>query len=240
MIDASERALLEETVRKAIANANATADGGSAIDAVLAQLGWLEMLDAEPRDAIDIVFSALGAANATASVLDDVVASALDTAPDADVAVLFPSFAAWDRPGQIDRDQLNARGLATARVATASALLVACTRGTDPWIATVPIADVEVTAVHGIDPDAGLRTVRVSGRHRGREAPRGRRVGARRRARAARRLAPDLGSQPRRCSTWRAPTRSSEFSSANRSRVSRRCATDSQKRSWRWRRSRRP
>ena len=56
MIDHSERAAMEETVRAAIAGA----DGGAAIDAVLGKLGWLEMLAAERPDAIDIVFSALG------------------------------------------------------------------------------------------------------------------------------------------------------------------------------------
>ena len=163
MIDASERALLEETVRKAIASAIATTDGNAAIDAVLAQLGWLEMLDAEPRAAVDIVFSALGTANATATVLDDVVVSALGMEPRADLAVLLPPFASWDPPGRIDGNHLRARGLATARAATAGELLIACSKETERWVAVVPIADAEVSGVHGIDPDAGFRAVRVQG-----------------------------------------------------------------------------
>ena len=115
MIDASERALLEETVRKAIANACATKDGDAAVDEVLAQLGWLDLLEAAPREAVDIVFSALGHAHATATVLDDVVASALGTAPRADLAVLLPPFGTWESPGRIDGNQLRARGLATSR-----------------------------------------------------------------------------------------------------------------------------
>src|SRR5262245_58147971 len=102
MIDASERALLEETVRKAIATVGAATDGGRAADAVLAQIGWLELLEAEPRDAVAIVFTALGAANAAATALDDAVASALGTAPAADLAVLLPPFAAWDPPGRVE------------------------------------------------------------------------------------------------------------------------------------------
>ena len=161
MIDASERALLEETVRKAIAGAGSAADGGTGVDAVLARLGWLDMLEAEPRDAIAIVFSALGAANAAATALDDVVASALGAAPDADLAVLLPRFAAWEPPGRFDRDELRAQGLATARAGRAGAMLVVCSRGSEQWVATVPHADAEVRAVHGIDPDAGFRAVRV-------------------------------------------------------------------------------
>jgi hypothetical protein len=163
MIDASERALLAETVRKAIAGACATANGGSAIDAVLAQLGWLELLDAEPADAIEIVFSALGDANVAATPLDDVVASALGTAPRDDLAVLLPSFAAWKRPGRIDASHLHARGLATARAATAREISVVCSSGTESWVATVSAKDVESTAAHGVDPDAGIRAVRIQG-----------------------------------------------------------------------------
>ena len=83
MIGADARVVMQETIRGAIATAGEDAD----IDAVLAHLGWLEMLDDEPDDAIDIVFSALGAANATAAALDDVVVSALGQKPRADLAV---------------------------------------------------------------------------------------------------------------------------------------------------------
>jgi hypothetical protein len=163
MIDAAERALLEETVRAAIARACATADGETAIDAVVARLGWLELLDAEPRDALDIVFSALGTTNATATVLDDVVLSALGTRPHADLAVLLPRFAAWDPPGRIEGGHLDARGLATARAATAGEMLVVCRTEAELWGVTVPMTVAEVGVVHGIDPDAGFRAVRVQG-----------------------------------------------------------------------------
>ena len=99
-MDAAERALLVETVSAALAGLvfddtvfddtvfdDTVLDGrprdgtASSADAALAEIGWLEMLDAEPRDAIGIVFNALGAANATATVLDDVVVSALGSEP---------------------------------------------------------------------------------------------------------------------------------------------------------------
>jgi hypothetical protein len=161
MIDASDRALLEETVRKAIAGASA--EGSTAIDAVLAQLEWRELLEAEPRDAIDVVFGALGVANAAATALDDVVASALGVAPDADLAALLPEFAGWDAPGRLDGDHVRASGLATARADRASRLLVVSRRGAEHSVAIVPLADAEVNAVRGVDPDAGLCAVRVPG-----------------------------------------------------------------------------
>jgi Acyl-CoA dehydrogenase, C-terminal domain len=162
MIDAAGRAAMEETVRGALADALATA--GADIDAVLANLGWLEMLAAEPDDAIDIVFSALGAANATATALDDVVAAALGQKPRAELAVLLPRFAAWDPPGRIQADDLQAQGLATGRAATAQEMLVVCGTTSEPCSVVVPTTAAELQAVRGVDPDAGLRTVRVHGR----------------------------------------------------------------------------
>ena len=104
-MDLAERALLEETVRAALAGVSASGD------AVLADLGWLEMLDAEPDDAIGVVFEALGAANAASSALDDVLATAMGVKPRADLAVMLPPFGSWEPPGDV--------GLATVRIASA-------------------------------------------------------------------------------------------------------------------------
>jgi len=159
MIDAADRALMEETVRAALASAGANTE----IDGILAKLGWLEMLEAEPADAIDVVFSALGATHGAATALDDVVVSALGTKPRPDLAVLLPRFGAWDPPGRIDGSELSARGLATARAARAGELLVVCGEAADPWAATIPLQVAEIAALRGIDPDAGFHAVRVQG-----------------------------------------------------------------------------
>jgi hypothetical protein len=138
---ASERALLAETVASALA-----ARVGDA-DAVLAGVGWLEMLDAEPDDAIAIVFEALGAENAATSALDDVVASVLGVKPRADLAVVLPPFASW-RPSATG-------GLATGRIAVArDALVVANDR-----VATVPVTALDVRPVRGVDPDGAWHRV---------------------------------------------------------------------------------
>lgn len=163
MIGPGERAAIEETVRGAIADALA-ADEGADIDAVLVKLGWLEMLGGEPGDAIDIVFGALGAANATATALDDVLSSALGQKPSSDLAVLLPRFAAWEAPGRIEEGELRAEGLATARAATANEILVAGGTASEAWVCTAPRTALEVCAIGGIDPEAGLHAVRVQGR----------------------------------------------------------------------------
>jgi hypothetical protein len=160
MIDARERAAMEETVRSAIADA-LEADEGADVDAVLARLGWLEMLDEEPGDAIGVVFRALGATNARATALDDVVASALGRKPRTDLAVLLPRFGAWEPPGRIEAGDLHAEGLATARAATAAEVLVASSSAEERWLVAVPKTGAELRAVRGIDPDAGFHAVCV-------------------------------------------------------------------------------
>jgi hypothetical protein len=159
MIDAADRVAMEETVRAAIAGA----DGNAAIDEVLGKLGWLEMLAAEPADAIEVVFGALGTSHGAATALDDVILSALGTEPRADLAVLLPRFAAWSPPGRIDADELHAQGLATARAATAGDLVVVCGTASAPCRVTVAMSAAEVRAVQGVDPAGGLHAVRVQG-----------------------------------------------------------------------------
>jgi len=112
-------------------------------DAVLADLGWLEMLDAEPDDAIGIVFEALGAANAASTALDDVIASALGVKPRPDLAVLLSPYGSWSSP--------SGDGLATGRIASARELLAGDR--------TVAVTAVDVRPVRGIDPAYGLHAV---------------------------------------------------------------------------------
>jgi hypothetical protein len=146
-VDAGERTLLEKTVGDALEGASAGADD------VLAELGWPEMLTAEPRDAIDVVFTAIGATNASATVLDDVLALALGLDPSPDCAVLLPPFGSWAAPGTA--------GIATGRVATGTELVVVSGDGCE--VALVPAASVTVTPVHGVDPDAGWSRVEIEG-----------------------------------------------------------------------------
>jgi hypothetical protein len=160
MIGADERTAMQDSVQSAIANA-LKADAAADVDAVLAQLGWRDMLAEEPGDAIGIVFGALGATNASATALDDVLGWALGGAAREDCAVLLPAFDAWDPPGRIEGGGGSARGLATARVSTAREMLVACGAAGETRIAAFAASELQAQPVRGIDPDAGLREVRL-------------------------------------------------------------------------------
>jgi len=154
-MDATERELLLTTVRDALAVA------GKDADAVLADLGWLEMLLAEPDDALDIVFRSLGTTNAAASVLDDVVVAGLGIGPRADVSVLLPSFGSWQPPGTRSEGRVSAAGIATGRVTTATDILIVCGDGALRSVVTIPVGAAEVRVVGGVDPGADLHVVRV-------------------------------------------------------------------------------
>jgi len=159
-MDAVEQELLRATVTAAIEGTGATPSPGS-VDDALAELGWREMLDAEPRDAIETVFGALGFTNAPATTLDDVLASSLGMEPHDGLAVVLPEFARWDAPGQIDGDRVHAVGLATARAATADQLLVVCADGSELRTVVLPRQAASVDPVAGIDPDGGIHTVAI-------------------------------------------------------------------------------
>jgi BMFP domain-containing protein YqiC len=160
-MDAAERQLLDETVRDAITDAVVSGADTAAVDKVLTDLGWLEMLDAEPRDATTIVFTALGLANGAASPLDDVLATALGVAPRSDLAVVLPAFGSWAAPGTIDGGTLAASGLATNRVVAARDVFVVVPADERVTAVTVPATAVTATPARGADPDGNLYAVRV-------------------------------------------------------------------------------
>jgi hypothetical protein len=154
-MDPGERALLADAVGAALASAPSEVDGE------LEQLGWLEMLAAEPRDAIAVVFEGLGTTNTTATVLDDVLVAALGLKPRADLAVLLPQFGAWAPPGTVAGDAVQAAGLASARVTTASELLVVGRAGPGVRACVVPMRDAVARPVRGIDPAGRVHAVRL-------------------------------------------------------------------------------
>lgn len=145
-MDATDRALLQQTVHDAVASA--AAGGPLAVDAALDAIGWREMLAEEPDDAVAIVFAALGSANAAATALDDVAQHALGLEARPDIAVLLPPFGT---------STVRDRGLTTARAATATELLVV----EDDTLVTVPMHTVELRPVRGIDPGLGLHAARL-------------------------------------------------------------------------------
>ena len=231
---------MEETVRGAIADALATAGEGTDVDAVLAQLGWLEMLDdragrrhrhrvrrarRHERD---------GDARSTTSSRRRSGGSRAPTSPSS--CRRSPPGTRRDVSTGATSTRPGSRRLAPPR---ARELLVVCGTASEPWAVVVPTAVAEVR--RGARDRSRRRPSRGprAGQRGGRHAPRSRRVAIGRRPRPARGRAPDRRRLPSHAGPRAHATRWSACSSVVRSRGSRPCATGSRKRWSRWRRSRR-
>lgn len=150
-MDAGERELLAATIRQV-----GSSTTGTALDAALVDLGWIDALEAEPRTATAALFEAQGEAATTSSALHLVLGAALG-APDG--AVVLPSLGRWDPPGAggaVD-------GLLVGGVPDGSTLVVVVR---DEWAGELSAHSVapgalDARSVAGMDPDLGA--VRVTG-----------------------------------------------------------------------------
>ena len=164
------------------------------------------MLAAEPRDAIAIVFDALGATNRAATALDDVVVAALGVEPRARPRGAAPAVRrVGSRPGASTTGTCapGSRPLACRR---RRELLVVCgdrrraLRAVDGAGRRPP----RCAPVRGIDPDAGFHVVRGRARGADGDAARRRRRGSRPSRSAGARSRTRSPARAGRCSTSRA------------------------------------
>jgi hypothetical protein len=96
-VDSESLQLLEDGLRKTMTTAS-----GQQLDAALAELGWLQMLDEVPEAAVPLVFRLLGETGAHAPVLNDVVLRAAGRDGGGTVPLPFAggSWVVWERTDQ--------------------------------------------------------------------------------------------------------------------------------------------
>jgi hypothetical protein len=96
-VDSESLQLLEDGLRKTMTTAS-----GQQLDAALAELGWLEMLDEMPEAAVPLVFRLLGETGAHAPVLNDVVLRGAGRGGGGTVPLPFAggSWVVWERTDQ--------------------------------------------------------------------------------------------------------------------------------------------
>jgi hypothetical protein len=154
-VEADELELLDKSVRHALVSAP---DADDALDAI----GWPDVLAAEPRDAVSVVFGALGDLNAVASSLDDVLLDALGVTAGSGAAVVLPAFGGWDPPGVVSGAALAVDGLAFARSARRDTVVVPACDGDQVIVAVVPIEAIERTVIEGIAPEVGMSRLQAA------------------------------------------------------------------------------
>jgi Acyl-CoA dehydrogenase, C-terminal domain len=96
-MDSESLRLLEDGLRKTM-----TTSSGQQLDAALAELGWLEMLDEMPQIAIPLVFRLLGETGAHAPVLNDVMLRAAGREGGGTLPMPYTggSWVVWSRSGE--------------------------------------------------------------------------------------------------------------------------------------------
>src|SRR5271166_7212310 len=92
--------MLDDSLRTTMTDPSAAS--GAKLDAALADIGWLDMLDEMPDTAIPLVFHLLGETGAHAPVLNDVVLRAAGRAGGGTLPLPFAggSWVLWDRAEQ--------------------------------------------------------------------------------------------------------------------------------------------
>jgi alkylation response protein AidB-like acyl-CoA dehydrogenase len=154
-MDGTDLELFERSLRHAT-----DACTGEALDAALAELGWLDALDVDPRAAVGLLFELQGAANVASAALDHVVLRTTGVEHRAG-GVVLPALGTATPPGALAGDRLTVAGLAGAALATREQALVVATAGGKVVAVTVPTSELTLRPVTGVDRWLGL--VEVTG-----------------------------------------------------------------------------
>lgn len=164
-IDADDLALLAESFEAAMAEA----PGPGEADEALYDLGWIELLDADPGQGAALAFSALGRTNSAATLLDDVMAHAIGIQPSLDVCVMLPAslhtnFAMPDPddpPLFVDNDPVIINAVVSSRIDRAAVAILATDIFPHTQVAAIEAKWVRVPMPRGIDPDRAYRHLSI-------------------------------------------------------------------------------
>jgi Acyl-CoA dehydrogenase, C-terminal domain len=157
-MDADELALFTGGIADA-----AVSSGGAALDTALRELGWLDALAVDPSTAVPVLFEHQGRANTTSSALDRVLARGLGLPVERACALVLPCLRATDPPGSRHGMRWSVDGVALGAVASHDEAVVVAGPDAGPARALlcVPVGELEVRRVGGLDPTLGLVEVRA-------------------------------------------------------------------------------
>jgi Acyl-CoA dehydrogenase, C-terminal domain len=151
MIEGPELELLERALDTAV-----TRHSGVALDTALLELGWLDAISEDPRAAVRLLFSLQGAANATSSAIQWVVAHGLGYRG---MAAVLPAIGATCPPATLEPGRRLVDGVAM-RLGERSTALVVAGEGSHAVALEVPTESLPTRRIEGIDPSLELLGVR--------------------------------------------------------------------------------
>jgi hypothetical protein len=150
-MDGGDREVFERSLRHAVET-----HSGEPLDAALLQIGWRDALAEHPQEAVSILFELEGAAHASSSALEQVLACSLGLDVPPAAGLVLPPLGRRCPPGELDGAQLVVRGLGTVSLlARATAVVVAQAVNTEVAF-LVPTAVLTLRPVRGMDPELGL------------------------------------------------------------------------------------
>jgi Acyl-CoA dehydrogenase, C-terminal domain len=166
-VDAAERDLLADTLRKTM-----TAASGRVLDLALVELGWPELLAAFPGVAVPLAFGLLGETGAHAPLLNDVLLHAAGQRPGGTVPMPYAggSWVVWDRcdlDGQVLDGELPLRRCPAPSPPSVDPLVLAAgRRALGWWLTGLGRAMLGLARSHALDrvqfgrPIASFQAVR--------------------------------------------------------------------------------
>jgi Acyl-CoA dehydrogenase, C-terminal domain len=149
MMDAEDRRLFEQALSDVIAD-----HSGAALDKALDEIGWRDALAEDARTAVSILFELQGRANTSSLALDQVLTYALGLDA-ATSGVVLPRLGRTDLPGQLEGSRLTCHGLIT-HSALDGELVVLAPDGEDSLAAILPVSELTLRPIIGMDPASGL------------------------------------------------------------------------------------
>jgi hypothetical protein len=158
VIEPDDLALLAKSFAAAMEQGRDAAD----VDTALHDLGWFDVLDMAPAQGAAMAFALLGSTGSTATLLDDVLATALGAPVAPTTSVVLPRPHAWEPPGRSADGRVAVDGLVSARADVAERTLVVA-RAEDRALV---LADVDRLPLqwpaHGaLDPSRPFRRVQL-------------------------------------------------------------------------------
>jgi hypothetical protein len=141
-----------ELFRRSLSHALSEQEG-SALDEALDELGWSDALELEPDTAVTVLFELQGLTNSNSSALEQVLRSAGGIAREAGTRLLLPRVGEGSAPGRLAGGRCSVSGLLRGGVAAGDrAVVVAQVAEGRHQVVLVPIAELELRVIDGMDP----------------------------------------------------------------------------------------